>query len=34
VLYVPLYLWRKAEDRRYGGTAYTRETVAAEKVAE
>jgi amino acid transporter len=34
VLYVPLYWWRMAEDRRMGGTAYTRESVGAEKLAE
>jgi amino acid transporter len=34
VLYVPLYMWRKAEDRRHGSTAYARESVATEKLAE
>jgi amino acid transporter len=34
VLYVPLYMWRMAEDRRMGGTAYTRDTLPAEKLAE
>jgi UPF0716 family protein affecting phage T7 exclusion len=27
VLYVPLYMWRMAEDKRMGGTAYAREGV-------
>jgi len=36
VLYLPLYAWRKAEDRRMGGTGYTgeREPVLAEKSPE
>jgi len=34
VLYVPLYWWRMAEDKRMGGAAYTRESVPAEKLAE
>ena len=34
VLYVPLYMWRMAEDKRMGGTAYAREGVSAEKLAE
>jgi amino acid transporter len=34
VLYVPLYWWRMAEDRHMGGTAYTRESVGSEKLAE
>jgi amino acid transporter len=34
VLYVPLYVWRKAEDKRAGHSAYSRESVVAEKLAE
>jgi amino acid transporter len=34
VLYVPLYMWRMAEDKRMGGTAYAREGVSAKKLAE
>ena len=34
VLYVPLYMWRMAEDKRMGGTSYAREGVASEKLAE
>ncbi|HET6173069.1 MAG TPA: APC family permease [Gaiellales bacterium] len=34
VLYVPLYMWRMAEDKRLGHTSYTHEGVSAEKLAE
>jgi amino acid transporter len=34
VLYVPLYMWRMAEDRRAGGTSYIRESSGTKKVAE
>ena len=34
VLYVPLYMWRMAEDKRMGHSAYSREGVASEKLAE
>jgi amino acid transporter len=33
-LYAPLYWWRMAEDKRMGHSAYSRESVASEKLAE
>jgi len=33
-LYAPLYWWRMAEDKRLGHSAYSRENVASEKLAE
>jgi hypothetical protein len=34
VLYVPLYAWRIAEDKRLGHAGYSKETAMAEKLAE
>ena len=34
VLYIPLYAWRMAEDRRVGHKLYVRESSAAQKLPE
>jgi hypothetical protein len=34
VLYVPLYMWRMAEDKRRGHTSFEHTSVGAEKLAE